>query len=197
MNFLIGPCFLFVVPLLLRGWIVPVGGSTPDRHKPTGIDRHRPAQTGTEILIPEETLRNSENKNSRPGRQGDIPAKAEIYQGRRRHSNHTSPQVCRRQVGAARVRHHPHNQRHQQCVGNARRQAKAGAARCHPPRPNHARRAPRVCGKRRKQNQNRYLAHLSSPNSQPRIITQANAAPPPATPATIKPQPGKKCSDGK
>ena len=25
--------FLFVVSLLLRGWIVPVGGSTPDRHR--------------------------------------------------------------------------------------------------------------------------------------------------------------------
>ena len=24
-------CFLFVIPLLSRGWIVPVGGSTPDR----------------------------------------------------------------------------------------------------------------------------------------------------------------------
>ena len=37
MNLLIGFCFLFVVPLLLRGWSFPVGGSTPDRHK----DRHR------------------------------------------------------------------------------------------------------------------------------------------------------------
>ena len=26
-------CFLSVVPLLSRGWIVPVGGSTPDRLK--------------------------------------------------------------------------------------------------------------------------------------------------------------------
>ena len=24
------------IPLPLRGWIVPVGGSTPDRHRPTG-----------------------------------------------------------------------------------------------------------------------------------------------------------------
>ena len=35
--------FLFPVisPMLLRGWIIPVGGSTPDRHSTTP-DRHRP-----------------------------------------------------------------------------------------------------------------------------------------------------------
>ena len=37
-------CFLDSVPLPSRGWIVPVGGSTPDRLKvggqpPTGSDR--------------------------------------------------------------------------------------------------------------------------------------------------------------
>ena len=31
MNLLIDSCFLSVVSLLSRGWIVPVGGSTPDR----------------------------------------------------------------------------------------------------------------------------------------------------------------------
>ena len=36
MNLLIGFCFLSVVPLLLRGWIVPVGGSTPDRLRDLG-----------------------------------------------------------------------------------------------------------------------------------------------------------------
>ena len=30
-NFLIDSYFLSVVPLLSRGWIVPVGGATPDR----------------------------------------------------------------------------------------------------------------------------------------------------------------------
>ena len=38
MNLLIDSYFLFVVSLLSRVWIVPVGGSTPDRHKD---DRHR------------------------------------------------------------------------------------------------------------------------------------------------------------
>ena len=40
-NFLIDSYFLSVVPLLSRGWIVPVGGSTPDRQiqPPTGTDR--------------------------------------------------------------------------------------------------------------------------------------------------------------
>ena len=33
MNLLIDYCFPFVVPLPSRGWIVPVGGSTPDRLK--------------------------------------------------------------------------------------------------------------------------------------------------------------------
>ena len=35
-----------------RGWIVPVGGSTPDRLRPaqTGSDRLRPAQTGSDRL---------------------------------------------------------------------------------------------------------------------------------------------------
>ena len=33
MNLLIGFCFLSVVPLPLRGWSFPVGGSTPDRHR--------------------------------------------------------------------------------------------------------------------------------------------------------------------
>ena len=33
MNLLIDFCFLSAVPLLSRGWIVPVGGSTPDRLK--------------------------------------------------------------------------------------------------------------------------------------------------------------------
>ena len=33
MALLIDSCFLSVVPLLSRGWIVPVGGSTPDRLK--------------------------------------------------------------------------------------------------------------------------------------------------------------------
>ena len=33
MNLLIDSCFLSVVPLFSRGWIVPVGGSTPDRLK--------------------------------------------------------------------------------------------------------------------------------------------------------------------
>ena len=42
MNLLIDSYFLSAVPLLSRGWIVPVGGSTPDRLKP--------AQTGTNDL---------------------------------------------------------------------------------------------------------------------------------------------------
>ena len=29
-------CFLSSAPLLSRGWIVPVGGATPDRQRPTG-----------------------------------------------------------------------------------------------------------------------------------------------------------------
>ena len=33
MNLLIDSFFLFVVPLPLRGWSFPVGGSTPDRHR--------------------------------------------------------------------------------------------------------------------------------------------------------------------
>ena len=33
MNLFTDFCFLTSVPLLSRGWIVPVGGSTPDRHK--------------------------------------------------------------------------------------------------------------------------------------------------------------------
>ena len=33
MNLLTDFCFLDSVPLLSRGWIVPVGGSTPDRLK--------------------------------------------------------------------------------------------------------------------------------------------------------------------
>ena len=33
MNLLIDSCFPSVVSLLSRGWIVPVGGSTPDRLK--------------------------------------------------------------------------------------------------------------------------------------------------------------------
>ena len=33
MNLLIDSCFMTSVSLLSRGWIVPVGGSTPDRHK--------------------------------------------------------------------------------------------------------------------------------------------------------------------
>ena len=53
------------VSLLLRGWIVPVGGSTPDRHRGglhfpalAGVDRSgrgcnpRPAQGGTPLLRP-------------------------------------------------------------------------------------------------------------------------------------------------
>ena len=36
MNRLIDSCFLSVVALLSRGWIVPVGGSTPDRLKVGG-----------------------------------------------------------------------------------------------------------------------------------------------------------------
>ena len=39
MNLLIDSHFLSVVTLLSRGWIVPVGGSTPDRHQ---NDRHSP-----------------------------------------------------------------------------------------------------------------------------------------------------------
>ena len=39
MNLLIDSHFLSVVTLLSRGWIVPVGGSTPDRHQ---ADRHSP-----------------------------------------------------------------------------------------------------------------------------------------------------------
>ena len=39
MNLLIDSCFLSAVPLLARGWIVPVGGSTPDR-----LRNSRPAQ---------------------------------------------------------------------------------------------------------------------------------------------------------
>ena len=31
MNLLIDSCFQSAVPLLSRGWIVPVGGATPDR----------------------------------------------------------------------------------------------------------------------------------------------------------------------
>ena len=42
MNLLIDSCFPSVVPLPSRGWIVPVGGSTPDRLQ-TGSDRLRPA----------------------------------------------------------------------------------------------------------------------------------------------------------
>ena len=43
MNLLIGSCFLSAVSLLSRGWIVPVGGSTPDRLSLTGsrTDRFR------------------------------------------------------------------------------------------------------------------------------------------------------------
>ena len=44
--------FLSAVPLLSRGWIVPVGGSTPDRHK-AGT---RPTGTGAERSIPAECL---------------------------------------------------------------------------------------------------------------------------------------------
>ena len=37
MNLLIDSCFQSAVPLLSRGWIVPVGGSTPDllKDRPT------------------------------------------------------------------------------------------------------------------------------------------------------------------
>ena len=41
MTLLIDFCFLSAVSLLSRGWIVPVGGSTPDRHKARPA---RPAQ---------------------------------------------------------------------------------------------------------------------------------------------------------
>ena len=41
-NSLIDFCFLDSVSLPSRGWIVPVGGATPDRHQ---ADRHRPAQS--------------------------------------------------------------------------------------------------------------------------------------------------------
>ena len=36
-------CFLSAAPLPPRGWIVPVGGSTPDRLK---VDRYKPVMTG-------------------------------------------------------------------------------------------------------------------------------------------------------
>ena len=36
MTLLIDFCFLSAVSLLSRGWIVPVGGATPDRHKVEG-----------------------------------------------------------------------------------------------------------------------------------------------------------------
>ena len=43
MNLSIAFYFLSVVPLLSRGWIVPVGGSTPDRLK-TGADPRKFAE---------------------------------------------------------------------------------------------------------------------------------------------------------
>ena len=43
MNLLV--CFLSAVSLFSRGWIVPVGGSTPDRQMPGATpDRQRPAK---------------------------------------------------------------------------------------------------------------------------------------------------------
>ena len=42
MNLLFDSCFPSVVPLLSRGWIVPVGGSTPDRLKAQGRRKVRP-----------------------------------------------------------------------------------------------------------------------------------------------------------
>ena len=44
-------CFPGSVPLLSRGWIVPVGGSTPDRLKDRRKNRHRPAQEGRGRVI--------------------------------------------------------------------------------------------------------------------------------------------------
>ena len=56
---IIDSCLLSVVPLLTRGWIVPVGGSTPDRQKVGGStpDRHRPAQVGGQPPIGAERQR--------------------------------------------------------------------------------------------------------------------------------------------
>ena len=46
-NPLIDSCLLPSVPLLSRGWIVPVGGSTPDRHQADRLklDRHKTTST--------------------------------------------------------------------------------------------------------------------------------------------------------
>ena len=41
MNLLIDFCFLSSVSLPSRGWIVPVGGSTPDRHSKLLLFRNR------------------------------------------------------------------------------------------------------------------------------------------------------------
>ena len=39
-------------PMPSRGWIVPVGGSTPDRLQvPTGFDRLRPAALGVDFAL--------------------------------------------------------------------------------------------------------------------------------------------------
>ena len=48
MNLLIDSCFPSAVPLLSRGWIVPVGGSTPDRLRPAqdGLAQGLTAQAG-------------------------------------------------------------------------------------------------------------------------------------------------------
>ena len=46
MNLLFDSCFPSVVPLLSRGWIVPVGGATPDRLKSQGRRKVRPRKQG-------------------------------------------------------------------------------------------------------------------------------------------------------
>ena len=46
MNLLFDSCFSSVVPLLSRGWIVPVGGATPDRLKAQGRRKVRPRKQG-------------------------------------------------------------------------------------------------------------------------------------------------------
>ena len=46
MNLLFDSCFPSVVPLLSRGWIVPVGGATPDRLKAQGRRKVRPRKQG-------------------------------------------------------------------------------------------------------------------------------------------------------
>ena len=49
MNRLIDSCFLSVVALLSRGWIVPVGGSTPDRLRYDRLIPDRRVLTGLRL----------------------------------------------------------------------------------------------------------------------------------------------------